>query len=89
MLLIAPSVHQRVRTPFDGVPRHHVSHVKLGAYLAIGGSVAASIALAASTWLALTVVYGAGIAAPIGTAIALLTAWSWFWIPLHTFSGDD
>ena len=85
VLLIAPSVHQRVRAPFSGVPRHHVSHVKVGAYLGIGGSVAGSIALVAATWLALTVVYGNGVALALGSVVAALLAWSWFWIPLVNF----
>ena len=88
ILLIAPSVHQRVRAPFSGLPRHHVRHVKVGAYLGIGGSVAGSIALIASTWLALTVVYGNGVAITLGVVVALLLAWSWFWIPLVDFNKD-
>ena len=88
ILLIAPSVHQRMRAPIDGIPRHHVRHVKVGAYLAIGGSIAASLALVASTWLALTIVYGTLASALLGSAVALLAAWSWFWIPLRTFAGD-
>ena len=88
ILLIAPSVHQRVRAPFSGLPRHHVSHVKIGAYLGIGGSVAGSVALITSTWLALTVVYGNGVAITLGVLVALLLAWSWFWIPLVNFNKD-
>ena len=88
ILLIAPSVHQRVRAPFSGLPRHHVRHVKIGAYLGIAGSVAGSIALIASTWLALTVVYGNGVAITLGVVVALLLAWSWFWIPLVNFNRD-
>src|SRR4051812_5326966 len=89
ILLIAPSVHQRVRAPFSGLPRHHVRHVKVGAYLGIGGSIAGSVALVASTWLALTVVYGSGVAATLGVIVALLIAWSWFWIPLVNFHKDQ
>jgi hypothetical protein len=89
ILLIAPSVHQRVRAPFTGLPRHHVQHVKVGAYLGIGGSVAGSIALVTSTWLALSVVYGNGVAVTIGMVIAALVAWSWFWIPLVNFHKDQ
>jgi hypothetical protein len=85
ILLIAPSVHQRVRVPFTGLPRRSVRHVKFGAYLGIAGSVAASIALVTSTWLAVTVVYGNAVAVAFGSIIALLLAWSWFWIPLFTF----
>jgi hypothetical protein len=50
--------------------------------------VAGSIALIASTWLALTVVYGNGVAITLGVVVALLLAWSWFWIPLVNFNKD-
>jgi hypothetical protein len=85
ILLIAPSVHQRVRVPFDGVPRRHVGHVRAGAYLGVAGSIAASVALATSAWLAMAVVYGNGIAVVFAIAIAVLVAWAWFWIPLVSF----
>lgn len=88
VLLIAPSVHQRVRVPFTGLPRRNIRHVKLGAYLGIAGSVAAAIALVTSTWLAVTVVYGNGVAVAFGSMIALLLAWAWFWIPLITFRNE-
>ncbi len=89
VLLIAPSVHQRMRSPIDGVPRRHVRHVKMGAYLAIGGSVAAALALVTSTWLALTVIYETEVVFALGSVVLLLALWSWFWIPLHTFRQDD
>jgi hypothetical protein len=85
VLLLAPSVHQRVRAPFTGVPRRSVRHVKVGAYLGLAGSVAASVALATSAWLAVSVVYGNGLAVVFALVLALLVAWSWFWIPLVSF----
>ena len=85
VLLIAPSVHQRVRAPFTGLPRRSVRHVKVGAYLGLAGSVAASVALATSAWLAVSVVYGNGLAVVFALVLALLVAWSWFWIPLVSF----
>jgi hypothetical protein len=89
ILLIAPSVHQRVRAPFTGVPRRSVRHVRIGAYLGLAGSVAASVALAASAWVAVSVVYGNGIAVSFALVIALLVAWAWFWIPLVSFRDDN
>jgi hypothetical protein len=44
--------------------------------------------LVASAWLAVTVVYGHAWAAVLAAGIALLVAWSWFWIPLYTFRDD-
>ena len=89
VLLVAPSVHQRVRTPISGLPRRHVHHVKVGAYLGIAGSAAFLVALTASTWLALTVIYDNDIAIALGSVVLILAAWSWFWLPLHTFRDDD
>ena len=88
VLLIAPSIHQRVRAPFTGLPRRSVRHVKVGAYLGIAGSVAASLALVTSTWLAVTVVYGRGWAVLLAVLIAALLGWSWFFIPLYVFRDD-
>src|SRR5690349_666900 len=88
ILLIAPSVHQRVRVPFTGLPRRDVHHVKVGAYLGLGGSAAASVALVASAWLAISMVHGNGIALAFAIVIAVLVAWSWFWIPLVSFRDD-
>jgi len=57
----------------------------VGAYLGLAGSVAASVALATSAWLAVSVVYGNGLAVVFALVLALLVAWSWFWIPLVSF----
>jgi hypothetical protein len=89
VLLIAPSVHQRARVPFTGLPRRSVRHVRIGAYLGLGGSLAASVALVASAWLAMSVVYQNGVAVVFAVVIALLVAWAWFWLPLLTFRKDD
>jgi hypothetical protein len=89
VLLIAPSVHQRVRVPFPGLPRRSIRLVRVGAYLGLGGSLAASVALVASAWLAVSVVYGNGTAVVFAVVIAALVAWSWFWVPLVTFRKDD
>ena len=89
ILLIAPSVHQRVRVPFTGLPRRHVRHVKVGAYLGLAGSVAASVALCASAWLAVSVVHGNSAAVVSAVLMAGLIAWAWFWIPLVDFRRDS
>jgi hypothetical protein len=89
VLLIAPSVHQRARVPFTGLPRRSVRHVRIGAYLGLAGSLAASVALVASAWLAVSVVYGNGIAVVFAVVIALLVGWTWFWLPLLSFQKDN
>jgi hypothetical protein len=62
--------------------------VKVGAYLGVGGSVAGSVALVASTGLALSVAFENGVAVTLGVLIAVLIAWSWFWIPLVNFRSE-
>jgi cobalamin synthase len=88
VLLIAPSVHQRLRVPADGVRRRHLRHVDIGAYLAIGGTVAFSISLVSSALLAVTIVYDNTVAVPVAAGIALVMAWAWYWLPLRTFERD-
>jgi hypothetical protein len=85
VLLITPSVHQRVRAPISGLKRKSPSHVYTAIRIANAGTVMAAVALAASVYLVTSVVFGdraGGIAAGI---LALVTAWSWFYLPLVTF----
>ena len=85
VLLIAPSVHQRVRAPFSGLERRSLRHLVWATWLAILGSIATVIAIVATVYLVTTVVFGAtsaGVAAAVGAGIV---AWSWFYLPLVTF----
>jgi hypothetical protein len=86
VLLIAPSAHQRLRAPITGLERHSERHLSVAVNLTIVGTIAFSIALAAAVFLisSLTLTNSLAIAATI--AVAAVTAWSWFYIPLVTFT---
>ena len=85
VLLIAASVHQRVRAPVSGIRRRTMSHVLFGTKLAIVGTVAFAISIAAVVYLVSTLVF-ADLPAAIATiVVALVTAWAWFYVPLVKF----
>jgi hypothetical protein len=85
VLLIAPSAHQRLRAPVDGVGRRSKRHLGVAVDLTIVGTIFFSIALAAAVFLisSLTLTDSLAIAATI--AVAAVTAWSWFYLPIVAF----
>ena len=85
VLLIAPSAHQRLRAPVDGVERHSERHLQIAVSLTIAGTIVFAIALAAAVFLisSLTLTDSFAIGATI--ALTALMAWAWFFIPLVTF----
>lgn len=84
-LLIAPSVHQRVRAPVTGIRRREIQHVMVAARFAIAGTVLFLIAIAASVYLVTSLVLD-DLPAAIATAtVAAVSGWSWFYVPLVTF----
>lgn len=89
VLLIAPSVHQRVRAPFSGIRRRTWSHVMYATRLAIAGTVTFLIAISAVVYMVSSVVFSDRLAALATAAIALIAGWAWFYIPLVRFAGED
>lgn len=85
VLLIAPSVHQRVRGLMTGIPRRSPEHVKVAVALTVVGTVSFLIAIVSSTYLVSSVRLGSVGAGIVLAATALLAAWSWFYLPLVTF----
>jgi hypothetical protein len=85
VLLIAPSAHQRLRAPMTGIERRSERHLDVAVNLTIVGTIIFSIALAAAVFLisSLTLTNSVAISATI--AVAAITAWSWFYIPLVAF----
>ena len=84
-LLIAPSVHQRVRAPVSGIRRQDITHVMTAARLAIAGTIFFLVSISASVYLVTSLVLD-DIPASIATAlIAAVAGWSWFYVPLVTF----
>jgi hypothetical protein len=88
VLLVAPSVHQRVRAPISGIPRQDPDHVRTAVRLAITGTIAAALAISAVTYFVTTLVFDNTTAGLVAAATAALTAWTWFWLPLLSFTGD-
>lgn len=86
VLLVAPSAHQRVRAPISGIPRRTPSDVAAAAKLSIAGTVCFAIAIGAATYLVSALVFDNVFAAVIATVIIVVVAWSWFYMPLVTFS---
>lgn len=91
VLLIAPSVHQRVRAPFSGIKRRNMEHVMTALRVTIAGTLAFLISVAAVVYLVTSRVAGTGglpwaILATAG--ILALSAWAWFFLPLVSFNRD-
>ncbi|MEX1005539.1 MAG: DUF6328 family protein [Acidimicrobiia bacterium] len=86
ILLISPSVHQRVRGLMTGIPRRSPEHVTVAVALTVAGTVSFLVAIVASTYLVASVRLGSTGAAIVLSATALLAVWSWFYLPLVTFN---
>lgn len=88
LLLIAPSVHQRVRALRTGVRRQHASHVKVAVRLAVAGSVAFMVSMAAAVFLVTAVISETSLALVVVAVVVVIGAWSWFYLPLVSFESD-
>lgn len=89
VLLIAPSVHQRVRAPISGIRRTSWNHVMLATKLAIVGTVFFLVSITAVVFLVSSLVY-TNILAVVATAVmAAIAGWAWFYIPLVKFNEMD
>ncbi len=85
ILLIAPSVHQRVRAPMSGMERHSERHLRIATWVTIVGTVAMGVAIVATTFVVSSFVFGNEVAVSTATVIAGVAAWAWFYMPLVTF----
>lgn len=89
VLLIAPSVHQRVRGPITGIKRTTWSHVMYATKVAIAGTVAFLISIVAVVYLVSSLVLFTDWLAIVATVIVATTAgWAWFYLPLVRFARD-
>lgn len=89
VLLIAPSVHQRVRAPISGIKRRSWSHVMYATKVSIAGTVFFLIAIASVVFLVSSLVFSDPFAAAATVVIGAIAVWSWFYVPLVRFSRDD
>ncbi len=84
VLLVAPSVQQRVRAPATGIQRHSKRHLIWATWLGIVGSIAALVAISATVYLVSSIVFDARIAVVAATLITALACWSWLFLPIVT-----
>lgn len=88
VLLIAPSVHQRVRAPITGIKRRSRRHVMYATKLAIAGTIAFLVAIGAVVFLVSSLVFTDVFAVTATVFVATVAAWAWFYVPLVTFNRD-
>ena len=89
VLLIAPSVHQRMRAPISGIQRRTLSHVMFATKLAIVGTVFFLISISAVVYLVSSLVF-TNLAASVATAIiTAISVWAWVYVPLFRFDSSD
>ncbi|HEX6221666.1 MAG TPA: DUF6328 family protein [Acidimicrobiia bacterium] len=89
VLLISPSVHQRVRAPISGIKRRTWSHIMYATKMAITGTAAFLVAISAVVYLVSSLVFS-DVAAVVATIIAtVVSAWAWFYVPLVKFDTRD
>lgn len=89
ILLIAPSVHQRVRAPLSGIKRTTMGHVMAAAWLAIAGSIAFLIAICAVVYLVSSLVFADSLAIIAAVVITAVSGWAWLYLPLIRFRSDS
>jgi len=90
LLLMAPSSHQRLRARSGGdVARHSPHHVEVAVRLTVVGSVLFAVALTAAAFLVSSLVLGTAAAIAVTAVVALVGAWSWFYLPLVAFERDS
>lgn len=90
LLLISPSVHQRMRAPKTGIKRRTLAHVMIAVKLALAGTVFFLIAIVAVVYLVSVLVFTtawAAVAATVG--VAGFAIWAWFYIPLIEFEKPE
>lgn len=85
LLLIAPSVHQRLRAPISGIRRRTVAHVMTAVKIAIAGTVTFLVAIVAVVYLVSSLVLSPFWASLIAASITLVAVWTWFYLPLVRF----
>ncbi len=85
VLLIAPSVHQRVRAPASGLRRKSKRHLIWTTWVTIIGSLTMGIAMLATTYLVSNLLYATTPAVVATALVAAALSWAWFYLPLITF----
>lgn len=89
VLLIAPSVHQRVRANRTTVARRHPGHLRSAVHIANVGTVLAVVALAASAYLVSSIVFGNLLAVTASVVVAAAAGYSWFYLPMVSWNRSE
>lgn len=89
LLLIAPSVHQRMRAPLTGIRRRSHRHLMVATWLGIAGTVAMAVAVMATVYLVSEVAFDNNAAITSTAVLSATLAWSWFYLPLVRFERQD
>lgn len=85
VLLISPSVHQRIRSPVSGVTRGSQAHLDVAVRLTIIGTVLLLVALSCVAYLVTSLITN-DVAALVAAVVLTATAgYSWFYQPLIAF----
>lgn len=88
VLLIAPSVHQRIRAPISGIKRRTPEHVMTATKLANAGTVSFLVTITAVVFLVSSLLIDDLWASLATTAFAAVAGWAWFYVPLVAFEND-
>lgn len=88
VLLISPSVHQRVRAPISGIRRRSWHHVMFANKLAIAGTVAFMVSIVSVVFLVTSLVFSDPIAIAAAITVTAVAGWSWFYLPTVTFKEE-
>ncbi|MGD2059953.1 MAG: DUF6328 family protein [Acidimicrobiia bacterium] len=89
ILLIAPSVHQRVRAPISGIKRTSWNHVMTATRIAIAGTVFFLVSVAAVVYLVSSLVFSDWFGMAATLIVAITAVWAWFYLPLVRFTRED
>lgn len=85
ILLIAPSIHQRVRAPMTGLRRQSKAHLRATIWVALAGSLIMAVAILATVYLVASIVYSSTPAAVLTTVVGVVLVSTWLYLPLVAF----
>jgi hypothetical protein len=85
VLLIAPSVHQRLRAPSTGLRRGSKRHLIVATWVTIFGTIAMGVAWAATVYLVSSIVHQGSVGFAATACFVALLSWAWFYLPLIAF----
>lgn len=85
VLLIAPSIHQRVRAPMTGLRRQSQRHLRLTIWVVLAGSMFMAVAILATVYLVARLVYSGIPAIVLTGVVGVVLVGTWLYLPLVAF----